>query len=82
MCTRFEDGRVIVEGVTRADHAEPLIQLLLDRPDAPLDLGGVTHLHLSVLQVVIASGRQVVAMPAIPHAAALLAPCRKDPATT
>ena len=78
MCARFEDGRVILEGITCADHAEPLIQLLLDRPEAPIDLGAVTHLHLSVLQVVLASGREIVGMPAIAHAEALLAGCRRS----
>lgn len=45
----------MLEGSCTAEEAEPLLQMLQDRPRPALDWTTCSHLHTAVLQVVLAA---------------------------
>ena len=78
MAARYDDGSVRLEGQTSAEDAETALGLLLDHPEATLDLSGCTRLHTAALQVVLAAQRPTVA-PLQPVLARLLAALLPSP---
>ncbi|UEM23702.1 hypothetical protein JL100_013490 [Skermanella mucosa] len=54
MSVRLADGIIILEGECQVDEAEPLLELLLADPGAAVDWSGCTHLHTSLVQVLLA----------------------------
>ncbi len=53
---RDENGAIVLQGVCPVEDAEPLLQMLLSNPAAPLDWTQADQLHASVLQVILAAG--------------------------
>ncbi|WP_010545328.1 hypothetical protein [Sphingomonas elodea] len=64
---------VCTEGVD-VEAAETLHGWLLEAPGRSVDLAGCTHLHPANLQVLLASGAPVTALPADADLAAWLSP--------
>ena len=52
---RSDDGTVALTGNCGVEEAEPLLQMLVETPDAALDWRLCTHLHTAVIQVVLAA---------------------------
>lgn len=53
---RSADGTINLEGMCPVDDAEPLLQMLLATPQAPIDWAQCRRLHTAVVQVLIAAG--------------------------
>jgi hypothetical protein len=52
---RSDDGTVVLAGDCGVEEAEPLLQMLVQAPEASLDWRLCTHLHTAVVQVVLAA---------------------------
>jgi hypothetical protein len=57
---RQDNGAITLDGVCGVEDAEPLLQMLLATPEAPLDWTRCEHLHTAVVQVVLAAGPELV----------------------
>lgn len=66
------NGRVIIEGVVGVEEAEALIGVLLEHPEALLDMARCEHVHAAVAQVLLTAGRAVARMPGDERLAAIL----------
>ncbi len=53
---RADDGTIYLEGACPVEDAEPLLQMLLATPGAPVDWTQCTKPHTAVVQVVLAAG--------------------------
>jgi len=53
---RADNGTIHLEGSCPVEDAEPLLQMLLSTPSAPLDWTKCEKLHTAVVQIVIAAG--------------------------
>lgn len=52
---RERNGPIILDGTCTVEDAEPLLQMLQQRPAAEIDWTRCKHLHTAVLQVIIAA---------------------------
>ena len=53
------DGGIVLEGVCPVEDAEPLQQLLVRHPSAPVDWSGCEQAHTAVLQVLMVAKPKV-----------------------
>ncbi len=53
----FTKSKAVFSDVVDAGEAETLLEWLQKYPKGKLDLGGCTHLHPAVLQVIMAAAR-------------------------
>jgi hypothetical protein len=60
--TYRKTGAVFTEFIA-VDEAEPLLEWLQKRKSAKIDFGECTHVHASVVQVLLAAGAQVSVWP-------------------
>jgi len=65
----------VIEGVLGVEEAEALCGLLLDAPEASIDLGACEHVHAAVAQVLRAAARSVRRAPADKLLADVLKTC-------
>ena len=63
MPVSYKKNLVQLNGVVSVEDAEGLLEWLLKRPAAKVDLAGCTHLHPANLQVLMAAGCAVKALP-------------------
>jgi hypothetical protein len=57
------DGSIRLNGVVSLDEAEPLLRLLVDYPDAPIDWRNCESCHSGALQVLLAARRRMIGLP-------------------
>ena len=74
MSVRLDEGVVRLVGECAVEHAETLLGLLQDHPDAAIDLQRCTRLHLAVAQVLLAARRPIATLPADPFLRDIFAP--------
>jgi hypothetical protein len=60
MSVRLEAGKISLRGNCPVEDAEPLLTLLQNHPDCPVDIGNATNLHAAVLQVLLAFRRELI----------------------
>ena len=53
--SRRWDGTIVLDGGCSIEDAEPLLELLLATPQAPLDWTQCNYLHTVVVQVILAA---------------------------
>jgi hypothetical protein len=53
---RGEDGAIVLDGTCPVEDTEPLLQMLQETPQAPIDWTGCRQIHTAVFQLVLASG--------------------------
>ena len=70
MPVSYKRNLVQLSGVVSVEDAEGLLEWLLKKPSSKVDLSGCTHLHPSNLQVLMAAGCTVKALPLDPGLAA------------
>ena len=63
MSVLLEEGKIRLRGSCPAEDAEPLLVLLQDNPDCPVDIDDATNLHAAVLQLLLAFGRELIGNP-------------------
>jgi hypothetical protein len=59
----YKKNTVILTETVPVEDAEGLLEWLLKKPSAQVDLSGCTHLHPANLQVLMAAGCRVKALP-------------------
>jgi hypothetical protein len=64
MPVSYKKNLVQLSGAVSVEEAEGLLEWLLRKPSAKVDLSGCTHLHPANLQVLMASRCAVNALPA------------------
>jgi hypothetical protein len=74
MSVRVTGGVIILEGACPVDEAEPLLELLLANPGAPVDWSACGHLHTAVVQVLLAARPPMEGEPAPPFLRRWIAP--------
>jgi hypothetical protein len=79
MSVRFDGDRVRLEGDCPVEDAEALLQLLQNHPSCAIDLADCGRLHMAVMQVLLAAGRQVMGTPANAFAREWLIPQLLNP---
>ena len=73
MPVSYKKNLVQLTDVVSVEDAEGLLEWLLKKPAARVDLSGCTHLHPANLQVLMAAGCAVKALPLDPALAAWVA---------
>ncbi len=63
MSLEFKKTKIVFSGIISAEEAEPLLNWLIKKPAAKLDLSACTHLHAAILQVVLAAGATIALWP-------------------
>ena len=63
MPVSYKKNLVQLSGVVSVEDAEGLLEWLLKKPTSKVDLAGCTHLHPANLQVLMAAGCVVKALP-------------------
>ena len=63
MPVSYKKNLVQLSGVVSVEDAEGLLEWLLKKPAAKVDLAGCTHLHPANLQVLMAAGCSIGALP-------------------
>lgn len=63
MSVRVEDAMIQLSGRCLAEDAEALLVALRDGPEPTVDIAGATHLHLAVLQLLLAARPQIRGIP-------------------
>jgi len=53
-------GKVVLRDNCPVEDAEPLLILLQNHPDCPVDIGDATNLHAAVLQVLMMFRRDLI----------------------
>jgi len=66
MPVRFEQGRVVLDGVVGVEDAELLLEGLQGCPTCPIDLSACVHLHTADLQVLMVAQSTVERWPEDP----------------
>jgi hypothetical protein len=66
MSVLLEEGRVCLRGNCPVEDAEPLLTVLQNHPDCPVDIDDATNLHAAVLQVLLAFRRKLSGQPRDP----------------
>jgi hypothetical protein len=66
MSVRLDQNVIHLEGACPVGDAETLLAALRELPDADVDLGAVTRLHLALVQVLLAASRNVRGVPVDP----------------
>ncbi|QHL89640.1 hypothetical protein GVO57_00910 [Sphingomonas changnyeongensis] len=64
MPIRLFKRKAVLSGEVDVETAETLHAWLIEAPGRTIDLGGCTHIHPACVQVVLASGAPVLALPA------------------
>ena len=64
MSVTYKKDRAILADIVAVEEAEGLLEWLLKKPGAQIDLSRCTHLHPANLQVLMAAGSRVTAWPA------------------
>jgi len=59
----YKKNQAQLTDVVSVEDAEGLLEWLLEKPSAKVDLSGCTHLHPANLQVLMAAGCTVKALP-------------------
>ena len=59
----YKKNQAILTGTVSVEEAEGLLEWLLKKPSAQVDLSGCTHLHPANLQVLMAAGCSIGALP-------------------
>lgn len=77
MTVRVEKTVVVLDGVCPPEEAETLQAALVGRKRRRVDLSACAGLHTAVLQVLLASGADIVAPPANPLLARWLMPASR-----
>lgn len=76
MSIRYLKKHAALEGVVGVEDAEALAQWLQQQPSPAVHLGKCTHVHASVLQVLLVLRPKLQGAPADPWLAAALQPTR------
>jgi hypothetical protein len=63
MSVLLEAGKISLRDNCPVEDAEPLLILLQNHPDCPVDIGGATNLHAAVLQILLAFRRELIGHP-------------------
>jgi hypothetical protein len=63
MSVLLEEGKIGLRGSCPVEDAEPLLMLLQNNPDCPVDIGDATNLHAAVFQVLLAFRRELIGHP-------------------
>ena len=53
---RGEDGAIVLDGACPVEDTEPLLQMLQETPEAPINWAGCRQIHTAVLQLILAAG--------------------------
>lgn len=64
MPIQFSAGHVALIGVCQVEEADRLRIWLSEQPGAPVSLGGLTHAHTAIVQVLMAARPRVLDWPA------------------
>jgi hypothetical protein len=60
MSVVLDDDKVVLSGDCTVEDAEPLLILLHNHPDCPVDIDDATNLHAAVLQVLMVFKRDLI----------------------
>ncbi len=60
MSVAFEAGKISLRGNCPVADTEPLLALLQNHAECPVDIGDATNLHAAVLQVLIVFKRDMI----------------------
>lgn len=63
MSIEYKKTKLVFSDIVSIEETEALLNWLIKKPAAKLDLAACTHLHAAVLQVLMASGASVVRWP-------------------
>ncbi len=63
MPIEYHDNRVLLVGLCTVEEAEGLLGWLLKNPEGEVDLFDATHLHMAVLQALLAGSGKISATP-------------------
>jgi hypothetical protein len=63
MSVLLEEGKISLRGACPVEDAEPLLILLQNHPDCPVDIDDATNLHAAVLQLLLAFRREPIGHP-------------------
>lgn len=74
MTISADAGRIRLAGRLAREDAEPLLALMLDMPVAAVDWTGCEFAHSAVIQVLLASRRTMLGLPASDFLRAWIAP--------
>jgi hypothetical protein len=63
MSVQLEEDKICLRGNCPVEDAEPLLTLLQNHLDCPVDIDDATNLHAAVLQVLLAFRRKLIGRP-------------------
>lgn len=63
MSVEYKKSKLVFIDIISAEDAESLLNWLIKKPAAKLDLSACTHMHAAVLQVLMAAGVSIVQWP-------------------
>jgi hypothetical protein len=81
MPVNFIENTAVADGAVNAEDALTLLEFLQSHRDARVDLGSCVHVHTAVLQLLLATRPEIVALPSETFLSRWLSPVLGQPDT-